>query len=124
MSKIRKILFLLFAIFITNPEEISKVPFFLNHYFEHSSIRRINISDFILLHYFNDQHEKSNEEHHHLPLKHDQHCCSISQSIHYGPVHNPGIIKIIPHEHYFVTLNNTPYSFTVYHNIWNPPKKA
>lgn len=124
MINSRRYIFLFISLFLISPEEISKVPFFLSHYIEHSSISPISLTEFIYLHYFNDQHENSNEEHHHLPLKHNQHCCSLNQNIHYGPVHYPEIIKIIPHSHYFFTLKNTPYSFTVYPNIWNPPKKV
>ena len=49
--------------------EIGKIPFLWQHFFQHQESRSdVSIQEFLILHYSENHHRKSDLEHHHLPL--------------------------------------------------------
>ncbi|MCX8081117.1 MAG: hypothetical protein N3F09_07780 [Bacteroidia bacterium] len=122
MKLVFRLYVIILSIILLNPEEFSKIPFLIDHYYEHLEKNNLDFIDFLSLHYNNPIHEKSNEEHHHLPLKHDNECCLLSVKIHYSLPTCFYKYHLAPEIHKYIVIEGFNYFFNLTSNIWNPPR--
>lgn len=121
---IKRLFYILLPIIIIDlifdGEELIKFPYLINHFVQHLYTDKIDFWQFIRLHYSENQHSSSSQEHGNLPFKDHHNCAHIH--VYLNKVYFLQLKKLYPVISFVFSDSVDNILSPCYFSVWHPPR--